>query len=181
VRKTLSLTPPALKPPKLINTKWLQRLGWALLGVLLLLTGYGLFQLIEPVGITHTRKEMPYTFAGRNLLIASDADMVATAYADAKLERVAGIEDTLTLLGLPLNANQPDVATVQVSNSVMSWPQIIAVSPNGERAYVAEVRGRPADGIQSFETIDQMPLGAKVTVVDIALLLPHAHRWQSPR
>ena len=63
---------------------------------------------------------------------------------------------------------QPAIASVQVSNSVMSWPQIIAVSPDGQRAYVAEVRSRPADGIQSFDDIDQMPPGEKITVVDIA-------------
>jgi hypothetical protein len=37
------------------------------------------------------------------LLIASDADMVATAYADSMLNRVPGIEDTLTVIDLPLN------------------------------------------------------------------------------
>jgi DNA-binding beta-propeller fold protein YncE len=94
--------------------------------------------------------------------------MVPTAYADAKLERVPRIEDTLTIIGLPLNSKQPVVSPIQVSNSVMSWSQIMAVSPDGRWAYVAEVRSRPTDGIQEFKTIDEMAEGERVTVVDIS-------------
>jgi DNA-binding beta-propeller fold protein YncE len=151
-----------------LKSKRLKRWLWVILGVLLALLGYGLLQLIEPVSITPIASQSPAKFEGRALLVASDADMVATAYADAKLDRVMGVEDTLTVVGLPLNTANPAMARVQVSNSVMSWPQIIAVSPNGQRAYVAEVRSRPADGIQEFEDIDQMPDGARVTVIDIA-------------
>jgi DNA-binding beta-propeller fold protein YncE len=150
-----------------LKSKWLKRSLWALLGSVLALVGYALLQLVEPVSIAPIVAQSPAQFAGRALLVASDADMVATAYADAKLDRVAGIEDTLTVVGLPLNATNPALAPIQVSNSVMSWPQIIAVSPNGQRAYVAEVRSRPAESIQAFDNIDQMPDGAKVTVVDL--------------
>jgi DNA-binding beta-propeller fold protein YncE len=153
---------------KFLKSKAIRRLLWATAGVLVALIGYGLLQLIDPVSIEPIAAQLPPQFAGRALLVSSDADMVATAYADAKLDRVAGIEDTLTVVGLPLNVADPAIATIPVSNSVMSWPQIIAVSPNGQRAYVAEVRSRPADGIQEFENIDQMPDGSKVTVVDIA-------------
>ncbi|MGG6266206.1 hypothetical protein ACQ4M3_05120 [Leptolyngbya sp. AN03gr2] len=144
------------------------RSRWVILGVLLTLISYGLLQLIEPVSIAPIVAQSTPQFAGRALLVASDADMVATAYADAKLDRVTGIEDALTAVQLPLNSAKPSIASIPVSNSVMSWPQIIAVSPNGQRAYIAEVRSRPADGIQEFETIDQMPEGSKVTVVDIS-------------
>jgi DNA-binding beta-propeller fold protein YncE len=109
----------------------------------------------------------PIAFSGNKLLIASDADMVATAYADAKLDRVAGIEDALTVIDLPLNPNNPQIASVRVSNSVMSWPQIMATSPDGQRAYIVEVRSRPADGIQELETIDDMPEGKYLTIVDL--------------
>jgi DNA-binding beta-propeller fold protein YncE len=150
-----------------LKSKWLKRSLWALLGSVLALVGYALLQLIEPVSIAPIVAQSPAQFAGRALLVASDADMVATAYADAKLDRVLGVEDTLTVVGLPLNVANPAIAPIPVSNSVMSWPQIIAVSPNGQRAYVAEVRSRPAEGIQAFDNIDQMPDGAKVTVVDL--------------
>lgn len=155
---------------KYLKSKWLQRGLLTLIGGLLALIGYGLLQLIEPVSITPIATDVVPRFTGRALLVASDADMVATAYADARLDRVAGVEDALTVVGLPLNPNQPATASLQVSNSVMSWPHIIAVSPDGRRAYVAEVRSRPADGIQQFDDIDQMPEGTTITVVDIANL-----------
>ncbi|MBE9140206.1 beta-propeller fold lactonase family protein [Nodosilinea sp. LEGE 07088] len=156
---------------KLMKLKWLKFLVWVVLGIFLILTSYGLLQLIEPVGIAPVaQSDQPPNFRGRALLVASDADMVATAYADAQLHRVAGIEDTLTLVELPLDATKPGVIPVQVSNSVMSWPQNIAVSPSKQWAYVSEVRSRPADGIQAFESIDQMPPGERITVVNIANL-----------
>ncbi|NER78550.1 MAG: lactonase family protein [Leptolyngbya sp. SIO1D8] len=156
-----------------LKSKWLKRVLLAGLGVLLALLSYGLLQLIEPVRIAPITPNASLQFTGQALLVASDADMVATAYADAKLDRVPGIEDALTVVTLPLDVTQPDsaqpaIASIQVYNSVMSWPQIIAVSPDGQRAYVAEVRSRPADGIQEFEHIDEMPSGAHITVVDIS-------------
>jgi DNA-binding beta-propeller fold protein YncE len=141
---------------------------FAVIGFILAIFSYGLLQLIEPVKITPiTSSTTPISFSGDKLLIASDADMVATAYADAKLDRVAGIEDTLTVIDLPLNSKNPQIASVRVSNSVMSWPQIMATSPDGQRAYIVEVRSRPADGIQEFDTIDDMPEGKYLTVVDL--------------
>ncbi|MEL6763568.1 MAG: hypothetical protein AAFO87_07865 [Cyanobacteria bacterium J06607_6] len=103
--------------------KWLQskrwkRIIWALLGVVLATISYGLLQLIEPVRLAPiaTPGQVP-PFEGQMLLVASDADMVATAYADARLDRVSGVEDALSVLKLPLDASEPAVASVQVSNS----------------------------------------------------------------
>jgi 6-phosphogluconolactonase (cycloisomerase 2 family) len=156
---------------KLLKFKVLRRSLWVILGLVLVLVGYGLLQLIEPVTIAPiAQSTQPLQFAGRALLVTSDADMVATAYADAKLDRVAGIEDTLTTIALPLNLDRPSLSPIQVSNSVMSWPQIIAVSPDGKRAYVAEVRSRPADDIQELPDIEEMPEGELITVVDVANL-----------
>ncbi|MEM7759396.1 MAG: hypothetical protein AAF298_14905, partial [Cyanobacteria bacterium P01_A01_bin.40] len=141
---------------------------FALIGFILAIVIYVLLQLIEPVAIAEIpQSPQPVMFAGDKLLIASDADMVATAYGDAKLDRVAGVEDALTVIDLPLNPKNLRISTVPVSNSVMSWPQIIAVSPDGKRAYIVEVRSRPEDGIQELETIDDMPEGEYLTVVDL--------------
>jgi len=137
---------------KLFKSKMLRRSLWATVGFLVALVGFGLLQLIEPVGIAPISKgNESLQFSGRALLVASDADMVATAYADAKPDRVAGIEDTLTAITLPLDPERPTVSSIQVSNSVMSWPQIIAVSPNGNYAYVAEVRSRSSMAIMRLE------------------------------
>ena len=152
----------------LLKSRWLRRSLLAGLGVALALLMYGLLQLIEPIGIAPIAPNATVQFAGQALLVASDADMVATAYADAKLDRVPGVEDALTVVKLPLDSAEPAVSSIQVSNSVMSWPQIIAVSPDGQRAYVVEVGSRPADGIQEFDNIDEMPEGRVLTIVDIA-------------
>ena len=157
-----------MKNMKIKNRK---KILFAFIGFLLAILLYGLLQLREPVAIAKVpQSPQPITFTGDKLLVASDADMVATAYADAKLDRVAGIEDTLTLIDLPLDSNNPQISSIQVSNSVMSWPQIIAISPDGKRAYIVEVRSRPEDGIQELETIDDMPEGKHITVVDFTNL-----------
>ncbi|MEM8675389.1 MAG: hypothetical protein AAGF83_16165 [Cyanobacteria bacterium P01_G01_bin.67] len=153
---------------KIIKSKVLNKVLFAVIGLVMAIIVYGLLQLIEPVEVAPiSQLTQPITFSGDKLLIASDADMVATAYADAKLDRVAGVEDTLTVIDLPLNPDRPEISTVRVSNSVMSWPQIIATSPDGKQAYVVEVRSRPEDGIQELDTIDDMPEGKYLTVVDL--------------
>ena len=152
-----------------VKAKVIKRTLLGFTGLVLGLAVYGLLQLQDPVKITpisQTTQEV--TFSGDKLLVASDADMVATAYGDAKLDRVAGLEDALTVIDLPLDFDDPKIASAPVSNSVMSWPQIIAVSPNGQLAYVVEVRSRPQDGIQEFDTIDEMPDGESLTVVDLS-------------
>ena len=154
---------------KIHKIKHIKKLLFALIGFVLAFIIYGLLQLIEPVAIAELpQSPQPVTFNGDKLLIASDADMVATAYADAKLDRVAGVEDTLTVINLPLDANNPQISSLPVSNSVMSWPQIIATSPDGQRAYIVEVRSRPEDGIQKLDTIDDMPEGKYLTAIDLS-------------
>ncbi|KJH70792.1 lactonase family protein [Aliterella atlantica] len=152
---------------KLLKSKGVRRFLGMIGGFVFAILGFGLLQLIEPIAIAPAQATLTQ-FSGRTLLIASDADMVATAYADAKLDRVAGIEDTLSIVPLPLNVQNPQLSKVRVSNSVMSFPHILAVSPNGSKAYVAEVRSRPVDSIEQFNTIDQMPEGKIISVVDIA-------------
>ena len=155
---------------KIKNLKGLKVTLFLLIGFILAVVVYGLLQLIEPVQVAPISSQPSVTFEGDKLLVASDADMVATAYADAKLDRVAGVEDTLTVIDLPLNTDKPQISAIPVSNSVMSWPQIMATSADGNRAYIVEVRSRPEDGIQELNTIDDMPEGTYLTVVDLANL-----------
>jgi len=154
---------------KWLQSCWWKRMGLAVLGVILAIALYGLLQWIEPVAIAPILSSpQPLTFTGNALLVTSDADMVATAYADGVLNREPGIEDTLTVIDLPLNPQNPSIRQVQVSNSVASWPQIIAASPDGTRAFVAEVRSRPPDNVEEYDSIDQLPAGTQVTAVDLA-------------
>jgi DNA-binding beta-propeller fold protein YncE len=108
-------------------------------------------------------------FAARGLLVISDADMAATAYGDAVLRRTPGEVDTLSLIdtsGAPkLAANLP------VTNSVIGWPEVLDVSPDGRFAYVAETRGSPAAGVEKYQQVYQdFPVGKFLTVIDVSKL-----------
>ncbi len=106
--------------------------------------------------------ETPGNFEGRFLAV-SDADMAATAYADGKLEPFEGAMDELTLF----EAGAP-VATAPAPNSVISWPQIADVSPDGRRAYVIETRGSLPAGTQAVDSVyTDFPEGRSLRVFDI--------------
>ncbi len=107
--------------------------------------------------------ETPGEFEGRFLAV-SDADMSATAYADGKLEPFIGAQDELTLF-----ANGAPVAKVPAPNSVISWPQVVDVSPDGRRAYVVETFGSLSAGVGRVESVDTaFPEGQTLRVFSVA-------------
>ncbi len=106
-------------------------------------------------------------FDGRYLIVASDADMVGTAYSDGRLMQIAGDVDTLSLVQLPLTDISAPVIKLPVSNSVTSWPQIIAVAPDGNTIYVVETAGQVDDDVTQLNP-DDFPAGRLLTVVDIS-------------
>ncbi|NJM69183.1 MAG: hypothetical protein HC862_02580 [Scytonema sp. RU_4_4] len=155
---------------KLLKSKWLKRLALGVTGCVLALFIYVLLQLLDPVPIAPIVQASQPRFTGRALLVASDADMVATAYIDGIPDKVPSIEDNLSVISLPLNPANPTVATVPVSNSVTAWPQIIATSPDGTKAYVVELRGKLPEGVQKLNPSLPgigVPNGSLLTVVDI--------------
>ncbi len=108
-------------------------------------------------------------FAGPGFLVASDADQTATAYATGVLERVEGIEDALSVVSFPEGATEPEVAELNVSNSVLGWPSIVEASPDGDTAYVVEPRGTPPPDVESYDDIFvELPAGSLMSVVDIS-------------
>ena len=108
-------------------------------------------------------------FSGPGFLVASDADMTATAYATGALERVEGIEDALSVVRFPEGGTEPEVAELNVSNSVLGWPSIVEVSPDGSTAYVVEPRGTPPPDVESYDDIfAELPAGSLMSVVDIS-------------
>jgi WD40 repeat protein len=107
-------------------------------------------------------------FDGRYLLAASDADMVGTAYADGILLQVPGDEDTLSLVELPLTDASARVIEVPASNSVVSWPQITAVSPDGNRIYVVETRSPVSADVTQIDNVFNKPDGRLLTVIDLS-------------
>ena len=108
-------------------------------------------------------------FSGPGFLVASDADQTATAHATGVLERVEGVEDALSVVRFPEGGTEPEVAELNVSNSVLGWPSIVEVSPDGNTAYVVEPRGTPPPDVESYDDIFvELPAGSLMSLVDIS-------------
>lgn len=106
--------------------------------------------------------ERPGTFEGRFIALA-DADMAATAYADGKLEPLEGAADEARLF-----VNGAASGSAPASNSVVSWPQVIDVSPDGRFAYVAETRGAPPPRVAKVDNpFEDFPPGSRLTVLGV--------------
>lgn len=145
------------------------RLIYALpLGLLGLPLGiYGLISCSQTLSAVSVQPTATPRFQG-TILIASDADQIATAYADGVLNKVAGVEDSLTVLTTD-SAGTLHRGQVRVSNSVISWPWILTHSPDGRYAYVAETRDAYTGSAARVNDVwRDMPPGAAMTVVDIS-------------
>lgn len=103
------------------------------------------------------------SFTGR-LLALSDTDMPGSAYADGNLEPLPGTSDTLTLLTPDSGA----LASAKASNSVLSWPQVLATSEDGRFAYVVETRAAPRAGSERLRSVQELPAGAWLTTLRVA-------------
>jgi DNA-binding beta-propeller fold protein YncE len=103
-------------------------------------------------------------FKGRALVVLSDGDQSATAYADGVLDRPDGVSDTLTVI----SSVSADCHTksVSVSNSVLGWPQALAVAPDGKHAYIVETRSAPKTG-KVKDVLKALPDGHLLTTVDL--------------
>ncbi|KST69588.1 hypothetical protein BC008_04615 [Mastigocoleus testarum BC008] len=118
-----------------------------------------------------SKTNIPLNFAGRYLLALSDADMVPSTYVDGQLGvKQLGIEDTLTILPLPLDLKnrspQPmQVGQINVSNAVTAWPLSLEVSPDGRSGFVVETSEPAPKGATKF---DQLPVGTKLRSLDLA-------------
>ena len=104
-------------------------------------------------------------FQGR-LLAASDADMIATAYANGVLNKVSGIEDSLALIQFK-NGKPSKSSQLHISNSVVSWPSVLAYHSLYNYAYVAETRGIHQEATQSLKNVfTDLPKGTAINLID---------------
>src|SRR5688500_658711 len=79
---------------------------------------------------------------GRYIVPTSDRDMRAPALARGRLgERDPGAQDTLTVLALPIREPSTPWSQINVSNSVIGPPNALAVSRDGNTAFIVESRG----------------------------------------
>lgn len=138
----------------------------SLFGVLvLLIAGWNLFSVMPALAQTTGKAS---SFKGK-IIAVSDADMLATAYANGILNKVKGIEDSLSIIEIGGDGEPVVVGRNHVSNSVVSWPSVIANSTNRKIAYVAETRGIYKKETQKVKDVwKDLPTGSIITVLDIS-------------
>jgi DNA-binding beta-propeller fold protein YncE len=108
-------------------------------------------------------------FAARGLLVLSDADMTATAYGNGVLQRTPGEVDTLSLIDTSTTPKL--VSKLPVTNSVIGWPEVLDVSPDGKFSYVAETRAAPSKEVEKVgQVFTDFPSGKLLSVIDVSRL-----------
>ena len=98
------------------------------------------------------------------LVAVSDADMLASAYADGDLGPAQGA-DALSIVRLDRPPAKREVATTRVGNSVTGPPAAMAVTKDGRTAIVVETLGPRGRGMT---TLKQLPVGRSLAVVDLS-------------
>ena len=125
----------------------------------------GALSLCIPAAAQDRPAAAPFDFQGRFLVVASDTDMLPSAYIDGKLGPPAG-PDQLSVIRLGRAAVMKP-ATAEVTNSVIGPPSSIALTPDGRYAIVIETQGPRAIG-QPNAKISDLPPGRTITVVDLS-------------
>lgn len=102
--------------------------------------------------------------AAQTIAVISDGDFVAASYGTGELAPPsAGYRDRLTVLtvrdGKLLRSELP------VSNSVTASPEVLALSPDGKTAFVAERLGQRGEG---STLVSQLAPGKRLFAVDLS-------------
>lgn len=106
-----------------------------------------------------TAVSLPEGFDAGSVLVLSDGAMLASGYIDGHLGPRR--PDLLSVIN-PENGARTNVG---VSNSVATWPNTMALTPDGRFAIVAEPFAQPPESAETFEAIER---GRKLTVIDLA-------------
>lgn len=109
-----------------------------------------------------TQESLPISLQGKHLVVVSDGDFFASTYADSRIPAFdPRYQDTLTIMPLPLGSA---TASLDVSNSVNAPPEVLALSPDGNTAFVIEYLGqRNSDA----KTREDLPPGRWLMMVDL--------------
>ncbi len=103
-----------------------------------------------------------HPFAGSTLVTVADGAMLATGYIDGAL----GPREPDLLSVLPILPGGPgERADVPASNSVATWPNVMALTANGSLAIVTEPFAQPPADATAFSDIVR---GSRITVVDLS-------------
>lgn len=102
--------------------------------------------------------------SAKSIAVISDGDFTARSYADGQLApEAAGHRDLLTVISL--DKGETTHRTVEVSNSVTAAPEILALSPDGRIAFVAERLKQRAPGAK---TVKELAPGDRLFAIDIS-------------
>lgn len=113
-------------------------------------------------------QKLPFTFNAKGLLVLSDADMVASAYIDGKLQTEPGIHDQLTLIAWGDEVSALQLNSIEVSNSVTNWVNALDIANDGNFAFVVDTRGAlPRDIQQVSNVAEDLPMGKTLYAIDI--------------
>lgn len=124
-----------------------------------LMSAAGIFALALTASAA-TRAE-PALFANAALVTLADGAMLPTAYIEGYLgPRRPDLLSVITLGG----DGAPRRHDLSVSNSVMTWPNVLALTTDGRFAIVTEPFAQPAEDAATFAEI---PRGARITVVEL--------------
>ena len=118
----------------------------------------------SPAVVPGTEATEPSAFDGRALVALADGAMLASGYIDGHL----GPRRPDLLSVIPLSGdNSLQRQDIEVSNSVATWPNVLALTADGSFAFVTEPFGQPGDEATEFSEI---PRGSRITVVDLSNL-----------
>jgi hypothetical protein len=117
--------------------------------------------------LTHANEIPPqWDFQGKQLLIMSDADMLASAYEDGKLGPRVG-NDKLSIISLDAKPENYRAIDIDATNSVAGPPEVFDVTPDGNFVFIIETfSARPNKNDQ--ETFKDLSLGTRLTSIDIS-------------
>ncbi|MBA5802754.1 lactonase family protein [Rhizobium changzhiense] len=98
------------------------------------------------------------------IAVISDGDFLARTYGTAKLApQKAGYRDLLTIMSP--GSDKIVTGSIPISNSVTSAPEILALSEDGQTAFVTERLGERPEGGNS---VSDLPPGRRLFAVDLS-------------
>ncbi len=97
------------------------------------------------------------------IVAIADADHLASTYADQVLAPADSASRDALVVWSPRSKTVPPVLA-DAPNSVTSPPEVLALSPDSDTAYVVERLGQRGPGIT---TVPQLPRGGRLTAIDL--------------
>ncbi|MCU0445733.1 MAG: hypothetical protein MUE85_12540 [Microscillaceae bacterium] len=114
-------------------------------------------------------QKLPFQFDAKGLLVLSDADMVASAYADGKLKTEQGVDDQLSIIKWGVNLEDFNLKTLAIPNSVTNWVNGLALANDGKTAFVIDTRGSLPRSVQQVKDVfTDLPAGKTLYAIDIS-------------